>query len=260
MFKVIYALITLILSSELMAKTLTCTVDQGEDSKGWIPDQFVLDLADDREIARVLNPKSEVFGDKDFEKGLFGSDFWARGSGRSKTGDTYNYQLQLILRDNDTRYKVTIKQQGYRDLSVKGRCSVGSRFSGSTSEQGRVASKIKATDQECAKVVGDGGDLVYAFLKLTIIDPQQGLRDLDSSPVLEFCINKARKEFPPIRQFINQRLYEKPLSASDCKAIDWEERFTVELTLSELDEKFRNESWIGSERKAVYDWCKTIFN
>ena len=132
MFRIFLFSFVFCFSSGVSAKTLTCTADRGEDSKGWIPNQFSLDVSEDRKVARVLRPKLEVFGAKDFEKGMFGSDLWARGKGKSKTGDQYNYQLQLMLSDNDSRYRVTIKEQGYRDLSMKGSCIAGSRVSSSS--------------------------------------------------------------------------------------------------------------------------------
>ncbi len=36
----------LLISSGSFAKEINCSADQGENSKGWIPSQFILDIAD----------------------------------------------------------------------------------------------------------------------------------------------------------------------------------------------------------------------
>jgi len=260
--------VTLVLtfgSSFLTAKEINCQADSGQNSKGWIPQEFSLNIADDRKIAQVLRPKLEIFGAKDFEKGIFGGDFWARGEGRSKNGSYYRYQIQLVLKNNDSRYRVTLKEQGYRDLSVEGSCFVGvmrSSPSSSSSPTG-LTSNPNVNRQDCAPFIGSHpnapSSIFYAFLKLGLIDPDQSLKDLNASPVLEQCINKFRGDFPEMRNFIAGRLYEKPLSATECKTINWDSRFATDLTLSKFDAKYRDESWNKSPQKAVYDWCKSIF-
>jgi hypothetical protein len=248
------------ISSGSFAKELNCSADQGENSKGWIPSQFLLDIADDREVIRVLNPRLDIFGSKDFEKAFIGSSYWARGKGKSRSGEYYNFQLQLDLSDDDSRYKIKLIQQGFHDLNMKGSCRSGSPIA---SNDAIHAQSTAVTDQQCLKIFGFAEKGVsttfYAKLKLRLVDPQVALKELDSSPVLEACINKFREGFPTIRSFIQDGKWKSPLSASDCKIIDYEKRFGVMKTLASMDEKYQKESWEGSPHKAIYEWCSSIF-
>jgi hypothetical protein len=252
---------SLLLVSVAEAKVLSCKADIGEDSKGWIPDRFVIDISDDRELIEVLNPVTDVFGAKAFEKAFIGSSYWSRGKGKSKQGETYNFQLQLSLKENDSRYSMELSMQGYNPLRMKGSCSEsGSGGSAATSKQG---SSVSVSAQECAQVFGGMDDsiakLLFAYLKLGLVDPDQSLSDLRSSPVLAACIDKSRGAFPPIQQFIQQGQWKRPLSGAECKDLGWPEVLHVERTLAELDETFRTTAWDVSPKKAVDDWCAEIF-
>lgn len=106
------------------AKVVSCNAFKG-NAKGWIPRSFVIDLAEDRTKATVIEPKSQVFGAVPFEKGLFGSDLWSRGKGRSNEGEFYNYHFQLVFKEDDTKARIELSMQGYNPLTLYFRCSTG---------------------------------------------------------------------------------------------------------------------------------------
>lgn len=60
-------------------------------------------------------------------------------------------------------------------------------------------------------------ELLFACLKLGLVDPDKNLRDLWSSPMLESCSDKGRGAFPPIQEFIQQSQWKGPLSGAECK-------------------------------------------
>lgn len=249
------------LASSVSAKTLTCIADAGEDSKGWIPDRFSLSISDDRQLIEVLNPITDVFGAKSFEKAFIGSSYWSRGKGKSSRGEFYNFQLQLSLKDNDSRYSMELSMQGYNSLRMKGSCST-SDVSPSMSSS-RSGSSVDVSAQDCSKIFGPAGEgfvkLTYAYLKLGLIDPAQSLKELKTSPVMEACIDKGRGSFLPIREFIQRNEWKRPLSAGDCREIGWPQITQLDRTLAKLDETFRTTAWEGSPKKAVDDWCEEIF-
>lgn len=252
---------SLLLVSVAEAKVLSCKADVGEDSKGWIPDGFAISISDDRELIEVLNPVTDVFGAKAFEKAFIGSSYWSRGKGKSKMGEQYSFQLQLSLKQNDSRYSMELSMQGYNPLRMKGSCSEsGSGGSAATSMQG---SSVSVSAQECAQIFGGMDDsmakLLFAYLKLGLVDPEQSLRDLRSSPVLESCIDKGRGAFPPIREFIERSQWKRPLSGAECKDLGWPGVMRGERKLAELDDTFRTTAWEVSPKKAVDDWCAEIF-
>lgn len=119
----------LIISTQLSARDITCfELKRSQDVSGWIPVEFRIVIEDDLETAVVKTPILKQFGQDKFKKGIFGSDYWAKGSGRSKDGDYYNYSLQLRFKDNFKKYSVSMQQHGFRDLDVSGDCELTSNL------------------------------------------------------------------------------------------------------------------------------------
>jgi hypothetical protein len=97
------------------AKVLSCEATKGLHT-GWIPLEFQIDLANDRETAQVIFPVTDVFGAKPFERAFHGSQLFSRGKAKDKMGDYYNYQLRLDLDSNDTEAKVVMTMKPSQSL------------------------------------------------------------------------------------------------------------------------------------------------
>jgi hypothetical protein len=114
---------------QVFAKDITCfEMKRSQDVSGWIPVEFRIVISEDLESAVVETPILKQFGQDKFEKSLFGSDYWARGSGKSKDGDYYNYSLQLRFKQNFKKYTVSMQEHGFRDLVVSGECELTSNL------------------------------------------------------------------------------------------------------------------------------------
>ena len=261
MHRLIVAAMLIVGSSGAIGKTITCSVDDGEDSKGWIPDSFTLDISDDRQVIEVIEPRLEVFGSKDFEKAMFGSNYWSRGKGKAQSGQTHNFQLQLSLKDDDSKYWVELSLHQYRPIRVKGTCSEGGDNSSVNRGMYDRDTAKSISKEECGELLNDSNPqfTVYGGLKLRKITPREVETIMKASPVMEACIDKFRGDFPPIRQFIRTGEWETPLSAKECKAIGYAKEAGLYEMLAKFDEEFRK-AYEASTEKAVIDWCQDIFN
>lgn len=164
------------------AKIISCDAIKG-DAKGWIPRSFVIDVSEDRKKASVVEPKSDVFGAVPFKKGVFGSDLWSRGKGRSKIGDFYNYQFQLVLKDDDRAARIELSMQGYRPLRLDYRCS-----SGKQTDSTRVYQPNKrVTNQQRARSASDENLCIFATRE------KDGKRIWDIDRGVDHFVEEAQK-------------------------------------------------------------------
>lgn len=261
MQRLIVAAMLIMGSSGAIGKTITCSVDSGEDSKGWIPDSFTLDISDDRQVIEVIEPRLEIFGSKDFEKATFGSNYWSRGKGKAQSGKTHNFQLQLSLKDDDSKYWVELTVNQYLPIRVKGTCLEGGETSSVNRGKYDRNTAENVSDQECGQLLNDSNPqfTVYGGLKLRKISPRDVKAFLKASPVTEVCINKFKGEFPPVLEFIRTEAWKTPLSAKECKAIGYSKEAGLYEMLIKYDEEFRK-IYEASTEKAVIDWCQAIFD
>ncbi|MDB3998647.1 hypothetical protein N9448_03420 [Litorivicinus sp.] len=261
MHKLILVALMVVGSSGALGKTITCDVDPGEDSKGWIPDSFTLDVSDDRQLIGVIEPRLEVFGSKDFEKATFGSSYWSRGKGKAQSGQTHSFQLQLSLKDDDSKYWVELSLHQYRPIRVKGTCSEGGDTSSVNRGMYNRDTAKNISKEECGELLNDSNPqfTVYGGLKLRKIAPREVETIMRASPVMEACIDKFRGDFPPIRQFIKTGEWKTPLSATECNAMNYTQEAGLYEMLAKFDAEF-GKIYEASTEKAVIDWCKGIFD
>lgn len=124
--------------SSAHGSTLNCRKTDG-DGLGWLPDRFSLSISKDRKKVQILEGRSDAFGNPDFKKSFMGSDFWSRGKGKTTSGQFRAYEIQLRLLENDTRYKLSRKAQGFYDIDVSGVCTTNG-VSASTSRRTKSSS------------------------------------------------------------------------------------------------------------------------
>lgn len=118
-----YTILLLAWSNISYALTLSCyELERNQTAKGWLPYEFKMKISTDLATIKVLDPISDYFGKHDFEKAFIGTDYWSRGKGKTKKGAYYNYTIQLNFQDDLARYKMTMSQHGFKDLTVSGKC------------------------------------------------------------------------------------------------------------------------------------------
>ena len=167
----------LFLTDHSHAKIISCEAYKG-DAKGWIPRSFVIDVSEDRTRATVVEPKSNVFGAVPFEKGLFGSDLWSKGKGKSKTGEFYSYQFQLILKENDTKARIQLTMHQYHPLTLNFNCREGRGATARESDLFRP--KKGVSNAEIARQATDTNLCIYAVRQqdgVTVWDLGKGADD-----------------------------------------------------------------------------------
>lgn len=118
----LFSLIAIILPAAAIAKQIECEMTKAPYAEGWIPENFVLEISEDRSSAEVLRPKGDSFSRFVFKKAFLGSDLWARGKGKSNSGQSHNYAIQLRLKDNDQQVKVQFQEAGYQPLHATFKC------------------------------------------------------------------------------------------------------------------------------------------
>jgi hypothetical protein len=167
----------LFLTDHSHAKIISCEAYNG-DAKGWIPRSFVIDVSEDRTRVTVVEPKSNVFGAVPFEKGLFGSDLWSRGKGKSKTGEFYNYQFQLILKENDTKAQIQLTMHQYHPLILNFNCREGRGATARESDLFRPQKRV--SNAEIARQATNTNLCIYAVRQqdgVTVWDLGKGADD-----------------------------------------------------------------------------------
>mgnify|MGYP001167448593 CR=1 FL=1 len=141
------------------AKILTCEAYKG-DGKGWIPESFVVDLSEDRAKATIIDPIRDSFGAKPFEKAIFGSALWSRGKGKSKRGDYYNYQFQLIFENSDTNASIELTMHQYHPLKLYFNCRAGRGVGADPSSVYTPQKRVSNAD--IARQASDSNLCIYA--------------------------------------------------------------------------------------------------
>lgn len=167
------------------AKTMTCNAYKG-DGKGWIPEIFTIDLAEDRASAKVIEPVRDTFGANTFKKGLFGSDLWSRGKGKSKDGDYYNYQFQLVFDDNDSKARIVLSMQGYHPLTLRFNCAPGNPAIRGNS-QSTFPETRRRSNVELARSASDTNLCVFAVIE------REGVRVWDVGRGVDDYVNEAKR-------------------------------------------------------------------
>ena len=167
----------LVLTENSNAKILTCDAYKG-DAKGWIPESFVVDLSEDKAKATIIEPVRDSFGAKPFEKAIFGSSLWSRGKGKSKRGDYYNYQFQLIFKNDDTNASIELTMHKYHPLKLYFNCRAGR--GASISDPNIYKPQKRTSNANMARQASDSNLCIYAVRQeggVTVWDLGKGADD-----------------------------------------------------------------------------------
>lgn len=250
------SVIVLILGAiNVSAKTLKCDMDGKYDSLGWLPESFVIKIDDDRERIIVQSPVTSNFGEKPFKKAAFGSNYWSSGSGKQRSGGDISYQLQLSLKQNDSRYRLELTLPSYLPILVQGRC-LPANSSGYAS--GQKNGNDALTSKQCRTLLQNNNPqlTIYAALQVRAITPEQVDQALSISSSMEYCINMDRGAYPPIREFISSGDFNKPLRRTECSNLM--DRHAADLASVEVlldsDPEFKKK-WQDSSERQVFEWC-----
>ena len=118
MHRIVTAFFCYFVCNFAFAELLQCSAFKG-DGKGWLPEDFTIDLSSDRKTANVLQPRTDYFGNIPFEQGFLGGSLWARGKGRTSGGQFRNYQLQLDFYNGVREIRITRQAQGFYDIVLR---------------------------------------------------------------------------------------------------------------------------------------------
>ena len=124
------------------SQVIECIQTHG-DSRGWLPSNFTLRLHQDGRTVSVMRGRSQTFGSEDFKK-KFGGGFWSTGKGRSDGGDI-SYSTQLVLKNGNQKYRLTMKVPGFLDNDVGGACRPVETSSTNTRSVNKNGSNSRAT-------------------------------------------------------------------------------------------------------------------
>ena len=211
----IATLMLTLVSTGAFAKTLQCVHD--DDTKGWIPSHFTLEMSEDRSEVTPSGTSVEPFH-VTFEKGAFGNDYHANSKGETTGKEQYYFQYQLSLDKNDTEFSIYMRSQGYRDLFASGTCEesdeaivlapgffhadTGSGLSASK-EKSLIILYISPSDKRASRIFEEATDIEELQIevtrksfnkkieRLTIVDPKFTNKLVNGFPAVGISVSSS---------------------------------------------------------------------
>ena len=193
-------------------ETFQCEMYGDAVEKGWLPATFTMEYAPD--LTEIISPVSPVFGTVDFEKGFLGSTLWARGKGKTKAGEFYNFEWQMDFKRRSGEMRLKMSMQGYRDTVGEGDCvGIGGQSTSLSREPDRSPSKIKSRNVIQAKA-STGAKATFSEERIVI--------QIGSAERLRERVQKTRNEFGSYEDIkVTEIVVQRPTSGKGYGSYDW---------------------------------------